>query len=137
MSSAPRATAAKLSHARASVERLVRDLPVAGDEPFENPWELRAFAIAVATHQNGHYEWNEFQDWLIRSIRDWENHNNGQPWSYYAHWLAALESVLASKGAISQDSLDERMSVVLSTPRDAHHQRARRDPVAISPALTS
>ena len=45
-------------------------LPGEGDQlSFEHPWELRAFALAVAAHNNGYYDWSEFQLALIGSIR--------------------------------------------------------------------
>ncbi|MFF0816811.1 hypothetical protein ACFYVR_16900 [Rhodococcus sp. NPDC003318] len=59
-----------------------------------------------------------------------------QPWSYYEHWLVALEAVLADKGALPDSTLDERTKAVLATPRGADHHEAHREPVAISPALT-
>ena len=105
-----------------------------GERPFEHPWELRAFALAVAAYQNGQYEWSEFQLSLIDSIRRWERGEGGEPWSYYEHWLTALETVLAGNGALSEAALDERTKAVLATPRAANHHEAHREPVAIDPA---
>ena len=31
-----------------------------------------------------------------------------EPWSYYEHWLTALETVLAGSGLLSESMLDER-----------------------------
>ncbi|WP_133909695.1 nitrile hydratase accessory protein [Streptomyces sp. NBC_00582] len=129
----PDTGAADADAARRRVEDLVCGLPGA-DRPFDAPWEPRAFALAVAAHQGGHYAWSEFQETLIESIRRWEREPDGEPWSYYAHWLEALESVLAGRGTLSRAGLAERTRTVLSTPRDAGHHRAHRDPVAVSPA---
>jgi nitrile hydratase accessory protein len=126
--------ATELADARRRVEELVCGLPGSGGKPFEEPWELRAFAIAVAAYQNGHYDWSEFQLSLIEAIRRWEKGHDGEPWSYYEHWLEALESVLAGKGALPADVLDERTRTVLATPRNANHHTAHREPVSISPA---
>jgi nitrile hydratase accessory protein len=90
--------------------------------------------MAVAAYHNGLYEWSEFQLSLIESIRVWEATGGAEPWSYYEHWLAALETVLAGNGVLSEAALDERTRTVLATPRTANHHEAHRDPVAIDPA---
>ena len=43
-----RQDATELGDARRRVEALVSELPGAEQRPFEHPWELRAFAMAVA-----------------------------------------------------------------------------------------
>lgn len=58
-----------------------------------------------------------------------------QPWSYYEHWVIALESVLAGSGLLSESALDDRTKTVLATPRTANHHEAHREPVAVDPAL--
>jgi hemoglobin len=124
----------ELGDARRRVQQLLRDAPGA-DQPFQQPWELRAFAMAVAAHHEGHYEWSEFQLSLIESIRGWESVAGQEPWSYYQHWLEALENVLAASGALSDSvALEERTRTVLATPRNANHHEAHREPVAIAPA---
>ena len=90
--------------------------------------------MAVAAYNNGQYEWSEFQLSLIESIREWEQGGRdpaAEPWSYYEHWLTALETVLAGSGLLSESMLDERTKEVLATPRDASHQHAHREPVAV------
>ena len=129
-----RADATELGDARRRVEALVSSLSAeAGERAFEQPWELRAFAIAVAAYHNGQYEWSEFQLALIDAIKKWEQ-GGAEPWSYYQHWLTALESVLAGSGLLSEAALDERTRAILDTPRDAGHQRARPEPAAVDPA---
>ncbi len=123
----------ELGDARRRVEELVSRLP-AGDRAFDEPWEVRAFAMAVAAYHNGQYEWSEFQLSLVDSIKKWEADSGGEPWSYYEHWLEALETVLAGNGALSDAALDDRTRAVLATPRNANHHEAHREPVAIDPA---
>jgi nitrile hydratase accessory protein len=129
-----RQDATELGDARRRVEALVSSLPGAEQRPFEHPWELRAFAMAVAAYQNGQYEWSEFQLSLIQAIKQWEQGDSGEPWSYYEHWLTALETVLAGSGSLSEAALDERTRAVLQTPKNANHHEAHREPVAIDPA---
>ena len=126
-----RQDATELGDARRRVESLVG----AGEQrAFNEPWEVRAFAMAVAAYHNGQYEWSEFQLSLIDSIKTWENGDGSEPWSYYEHWLEALETVLAGNGALSDAALDEKTRAVLATPKNANHHEAHREPVAIDPA---
>ena len=135
MSAGPKPDPAELEAGRRRVEALVGDLQGAGDQAFTQPWELRAFAMAVAAYEDGQYEWSEFQESLVGSIGSWERDSHGEPWSYYQHWLTALEAVLAQKGTLPDAAaLEERTQTVLATPRNANHHRAHREPVAISPA---
>ena len=131
-----RQDATEIGDARRRVESLVCDLPggASGERSFEHPWELRAFAMAVAAYHNGQYEWSEFQLSLIESIKTWERDGGQEPWSYYEHWLTALETVLAGNGALSDAALDARTKAVLATPRAANHHEAHREPVAVDPA---
>ena len=128
-----RTDATELGDARRRVERLVNDLP-SGRSSFEHPWELRAFAMAVAAYHNGQYEWADFQLSLVDSIRRWEAGGGAEPWSYYERWLEALETVLAGTGALSDAVLDDRTKAVLATPRNTGHHEAHREPVAVDPA---
>lgn len=48
-------------------------------------------------------------------------------------WLEALESLLAADGVLEASEVDDRMQAVLTTPRDMHYQRARREPVTVDP----
>lgn len=123
----------ELGDARRRVESLVCDLPEER-RPFAHPWEVRAFAMAVAAYHNGQYEWADFQLSLIDSIRRWEAGDGAEPWSYYERWLEALETVLAGTGALSDATLDDRTKVVLATPRNTGHHEAHPEPVAIDPA---
>lgn len=132
-----RPDATELGDARRRVETLVAGLPGGDDAAFDHPWELRAFAMAVAAYNNGQYEWSEFQLSLIDSIRRWEDDGGADdqaPWSYYEHWLTALETVLAGNGALSEATLDDRTREVLATPRATNHHGAHREPVAVDPA---
>ncbi len=128
--------------AQTRVEQLLGQLPHqeairpdGGQMSFEAPWQLRVFALAVAAHQNGHYTWQEFQQALITAIANWEQ-AGGQPWRYYDRWLEALETMLARTGTLTPAQVDQRTHTVLTTPRDANHQQARREPIAVDPART-
>lgn len=76
-----------------------------GELVFHDPWERRAFAMAVSLCEQGLYRWDEFRDHLIAEIAAGEQ--TAGPGScpedlpsYYQSWLAALEKLLAKKGII-------------------------------------
>jgi nitrile hydratase accessory protein len=130
-----RADATELGDARRRIDALVSDLPSElEDRSFEHPWELRAFAIAVAAYQNGQYEWSEFQLSLAQAVKRWEDDDAAPSWEYYERWLEALETLLAGSGAVSDAALDDRTRAALAVPRAANHHEAHREPVAIDPA---
>ncbi len=74
-----------------------------GELVFHDPWERRAFAMAVSLCEQGFYRWDEFRDQLIAEIAAGEKaagpHSLPEDLpSYYESWLAALEKLLAKKG---------------------------------------
>ena len=63
---------------------------------FEHEWQRRAFGLALALSEFGHYEWSDFQQSLIETIGRWENTPEPErgDWEYYDHWVAALTKVV-------------------------------------------
>ena len=127
---------------RRAVDDLVRNLPGGrpGEMSFDHPWEIRAFALAVAAHTAGEFDWPVFQGALIDAIKDWESSRSvgsDESWSYYEHWLRALEAVMASNGAIDRSALTIRAAEVLAAPPNRNHHQAILEPVAIDAAITA
>lgn len=80
-----------------------------GELVFAEPWESRAFGMAVSLHDAGAFTWPAFQAALISRIGAWESgHPDGGSWSYYQHWLGALEDVLEAAGSVSSDEVEAR-----------------------------
>ncbi|MGE0059435.1 MAG: nitrile hydratase accessory protein [Dehalococcoidia bacterium] len=77
-----------------------------GELVFEEPWESRAFGIAVALEAQGAYPWRDFRDELVEEIAHADSH--GETTTYYQRWLEALESLLLKKGLISAEDLAAR-----------------------------
>lgn len=74
---------------------------------FAEPWQAQAFAMAVALHRQGLFTWREWADALAAEIA--AAAARGEPDlgdTYYAHWLAALEKLVAAKGASSEAELE-------------------------------
>lgn len=76
-----------------------------GELVFDEPWQGRAFGMAVALHEGGAYDWEEFRQELIAQIAAAETRPG--PFVYYEVWLATFEALLAAKGIVSPGELDE------------------------------
>jgi len=88
---------------------------------FREPWEAEAFAMAVALHERGLFAWSEWTAVLAEEIR--RAQANGDPdtgETYYRHWLAALERIVAEKGVTD--------AAALARYRDAWDRAADRTP---------
>jgi len=83
------------------------DIPQSGDAPvFREPWEAHAFALVIKLHERGLFSWREWADALAAQIAAAQTRGDPDRGdTYYEHWLAALESLVASKGAASHDEL--------------------------------
>jgi len=83
---------------RASVA--VPGVPRDADGPvFREPWEARAFAMALALHEAGVFTWKEWAEALgaqIKLAQAAGDPDTGE--TYYQHWLATLEALVATKG---------------------------------------
>jgi nitrile hydratase accessory protein len=100
---------------------------------FREPWEAQAFAIVLKLYQGGHFTWPEWVEHLSAEIR--AARREGDPdlgHSYYQHWLAALERLLAAKGLVPLGDLLARKAEIAANPPDRHAHEARREPVAVA-----
>jgi nitrile hydratase accessory protein len=80
---------------------------------FAEPWEGRAFGMAVTLHEAGMFSWDEFRAALVSHIaagRDTRSGDHGS--SYYHHWLAALEETLAGARIVSAREVSQRGSAL-------------------------
>src|ERR1700758_884948 len=87
---------------------------LAPEAVFSEPWEARAFAVAVALSEAGQFEWAEFQQSLIEEIGAAEK--TGRTTSggadYYRYWLSALTRLLNAKGIVGGAELQARIADV-------------------------
>ncbi|QQN61457.1 nitrile hydratase accessory protein [Bradyrhizobium diazoefficiens] len=73
---------------------------------FRAPWEAHAFAMALSLHEHGLFTWPEWAAALADQIK--RAQAEGDPdtgETYYLHWLATLEGLVASKGVASAEAL--------------------------------
>jgi nitrile hydratase accessory protein len=85
----------------------VPGFPRRGNAPvFAEPWQAQAFAIAVSLEQRGLFTWSEWAETLGDEIR--KAVTAGDPddgTSYYNHWMATLERLIAEKGVADREAL--------------------------------
>src|SRR6266478_4937268 len=98
------------------------DLPRDADGPvFREPWEAQAFAMALTLHERGLFTWNEWAATLADEIKRAQAQGDADTGeTYYRHWLATLERLVAEKGVASADTLTRY--------RDAWDHAADRTP---------
>ena len=77
-----------------------------GELAFDEPWEGRAFGIAVAMNQDGVYDWADFRDKLVEAI-DADESNEGRA-GFYQRWVRALEQLALDRGLVTSTELDAR-----------------------------
>jgi len=108
--------------AAARATSAVPDIPHDDEGPvFREPWEAQAFAMALALHERGLFTWNEWAEALAGEIRRAQaagDPDTGE--TYYRHWLATLERLVAEKGVASSEALHRY--------RDAWDHAADRTP---------
>jgi nitrile hydratase accessory protein len=80
-----------------------------GAPVFREPWEAQAFALTLALHERGLFSWTEWAQTLAGEIRQAQAQGDPDDGStYYRHWLAAIERLVAAKGVASARDLAER-----------------------------
>ncbi len=100
----------------------VAGIPCDAEGPvFREPWEAHAFAMALTLHERGVFTWSEWAATLAEEIARAQaagDADTGE--TYYRHWLATLERLVAEKGVTSEQTLHRY--------RDAWDHAADRTP---------
>ena len=82
------------------------NLPRDDDGPvFREPWEAQAFAMALSLYDRGLFTWKEWAAALAEEIKIAQA--KGDPdagTTYYRHWLATLEKLIAAKGVATLET---------------------------------
>ena len=88
---------------------------------FREPWEAQAFALALALNERGVFTWTEWATTLgdeIKKAQAAGDPDTGE--TYYRHWLATLERIVAAKGIADPQ--------ILARTRDAWERACERTP---------
>jgi nitrile hydratase accessory protein len=87
--------------------RAIPSIPCDAEGPvFREPWEAQAFAITLSLYDRGLFTWPEWAAILGEEIKRAQaagDPDTGE--TYYLHWLAALERIVAEKGVTSAQTL--------------------------------
>jgi nitrile hydratase accessory protein len=93
-----------------------------GELVFAAPWESQAFGVALALHDAGRMDWEEFRQALIAEIGAWEAaHPSGDGWSYYECWLRSLERMISGQGLVGAGDLRARAALLAARPAGHDH----------------
>ncbi len=102
--------------------RSVQSIPRNTEGPvFREPWEAQAFALAVSLSERGLFTWKEWAQVLGEEIKRAQaagDPDTGE--TYYRHWLATLERIVAEKGLTDAHAL--------ARTRDAWERACERTP---------
>jgi nitrile hydratase accessory protein len=111
-----------MEDAAARATRALPDIPCdAEGVVFREPWEAHAFAMALTLHERGVFTWPEWAATLADEIKRAQaagDPDTGE--TYYRHWLATLERLVAAKGVTTTQ--------ILHRYRDAWDRAADRTP---------
>lgn len=98
--------------AQTALDAMAASHPIPRDEAgpiFAEPWQARAFAFTLALHGRGAFEWGEWAQALGATIKDAQA--KGDPDlgdTYWDHWLATLETLVARKGLTDAAALRDK-----------------------------
>ncbi|MDP6707923.1 MAG: nitrile hydratase accessory protein [Alphaproteobacteria bacterium] len=76
---------------------------------FAEPWQAQVFAMVVKLHEEGVFGWPEWTERLgaeIKAAQAAGDPDTGE--TYYGHWLAALERLMAERALVTGAELAER-----------------------------
>jgi nitrile hydratase accessory protein len=100
----------------------VQSIPRNAEGPvFGAPWEAEAFALALHLNERGLFTWKEWAATLGEEIKKAQaagDPDTGE--TYYHHWLATLERIVAAKGLADTQAL--------ARTRDAWEHACKRTP---------
>ena len=84
----------------------VPSIPCDAEGPvFREPWEAQAFALTLTLYDRGLFQWPEWATILgdeIKKAQAAGDPDTGE--TYYRHWLATLEGLIAAKGVATSQT---------------------------------
>jgi nitrile hydratase accessory protein len=93
----------------------------AEQRPFTAPWQAQAFSLTLKLHQDGHFAWSEWSEYLGRELAESEYQVHDPDELYHLAWLRALERMCRDKGLLRGDELAERKRAWDEAARTTEH----------------
>ena len=90
-----------------------------GELVFAEPWESRAFGLAMTLHDRGLFAWETFRHQLVAAVARAEA--AGGEFSYYRCWLEALQTLLDVEGLVDHATVEERAGELACRPAGHDH----------------
>jgi nitrile hydratase accessory protein len=119
-----------------TLKELIGSRTLPDDVVFAEPWEARAFAMAVTLFENGRFSWNEFREHLVEEIARADSaaalgDAPVEAGAYYECWLRALEKLLGARGILSAAEIERRAEAIAASP-PAPNKALSRSPIKIA-----
>ncbi len=118
----PRADAGRMSPVDPSISQMPGLPRQNGELVFAEPWQARAFGVAIALCEQQGIDWEVFRSRLIAEIGAWEReHGPGaEGWDYYERWLASLERLVSELGLVGDAEVAARVEQLAHADRHDH-----------------
>jgi len=119
-----------------TLKELIGSRTLPDDVVFAEPWEARAFAMAVTLFESGRFSWNEFRERLVEEIARADSaaalrDAPVEGGAYYECWLRALEKLLGAKGILSPAEIERRAEAIAASP-PAPTKALSRGPIKVA-----
>lgn len=80
----------------------------APDRPFEEPWQAKAFALAVHLSARGLFSWREWTEAFAEVPRaETASRESSEATAYWRNWVLTLERMLVARGFATAEMLAE------------------------------
>ncbi|WP_433047785.1 nitrile hydratase accessory protein [Dactylosporangium sp. CS-033363] len=89
-----------------------------GELVFAEPWESRAFGLALTLHRAGAFAWDDFRARLAARLA----REPAERYSYYRCWLDALEQTAIAQNLLARGAVDARAAALATRPAGHDHR---------------
>ncbi len=89
-----------------------------GEPVFNEPWESRAFGMAVGLCERGYYAWSEFQAGLIAEISAADARQEQS--TYYERFLRVLQRLIVEKKICTAGEIEDRATTEAGKTESDH-----------------
>ncbi len=78
------------------------------EKPFDEPWQAKAFALALHLNEQGLFTWPEWTQRFVETVRqNPPSPDQSENAVYWRNWILTLEHMIAERGQASPDQIDK------------------------------